>query len=728
MVAALSCQRHCGVLDLAMDLTIVVLNWNVVDMLEGCLVSLPGACGNLWPRTQVIVVDNASTDNSVDMVRSRHPYVQLIALPENVGFTKGNNAGIRVATGSYVLLLNPDTYAHPGSIAALYRYMEEHPEVGIAGPRLLNADGTLQHSRRRFPTLATGILESTPLQRFFSGASAVKHFYMEDVPDEGAQEVDWLSGAALLCRRATLEQIGPFDPGYFMFSEEVDLCRRAKDAGWQVAYVPEARVTHYGGGSTDQAIAARHIHFNSSKARYFRVHEGRLIGELVRLFIMSSYAVQMVSEASKWLLRHKRHMRSTRIKMYARVLGSGLRRKVGDEVSKRHRVSLITGEFPPARGGVGDYTCKLTLALNEQGAEAGVLTQRVGNDEKGAASSLGRTRMRVHRTRRLTVGSIVRVLRASRADVAHIQYQTGAYAMRPTINLLPLLLRVLWRKPTVVTFHDLLVPYLFPKAGPVREWANRLLTRGASAVIATNAADAERLKGWGVQEPHLIPIGSNIKNNPPADYSREAWRAEHGVEADKVLLAYFGFLNSTKGLDSLLESIAILEGREPGCYRLMMVGGGLGSSDPTNRATAAALDDLAGKLGIAGALIWTGYLETEGVSAALLSADMAVLPYADGASFRRGSLLAVLEHGLPLITTRPGTGRHETAQPRLEHSENAMLIPPGNVDALVEAIEQLSSDDSLKRRLGRGAVALAQHFTWETIATSHLLLYNRLIN
>ncbi|MGA7731295.1 MAG: glycosyltransferase, partial [Chloroflexia bacterium] len=363
----------------------------------------------------------------------------------------------------------------------------------------------------------------------------------------------------------------------------------------------------------------------------------------------------------------------------------------------------------------------------------------------------------VHRPPRITHKAALRALRGADAKVAHIQYQTGAYEMRPTVNMLPLLLRLPWGWPTVVTFHDLLVPYLFPKAGPVREWANRLLARTATAVIATNPDDAKRLQSWGVRRLELIPIGSNIRNDPPLGFDRQAWRAGRGISPGATLLAYFGFLNSTKGLDSLLRAISNLEKRTPGLYRLMMVGGGLGSSDPTNRATAGALDALARDLGVADSLTWTGYLEPQEVSAALLSADMAVLPFADGASFRRGSLLAVLEHGLPLITTRGrGSGirdwglgieyqeleissgsnpqsairnpqsltpNPQSLIPRLLDSENALLVPPGDAAALVVAIERLAVDDALRLKLAGGARSLARHFSWETIAERHTLLY-----
>jgi glycosyltransferase involved in cell wall biosynthesis len=380
---------------------------------------------------------------------------------------------------------------------------------------------------------------------------------------------------------------------------------------------------------------------------------------------------------------------------------------------------LITGEFPPARGGVGDYTNKLSNALQEQGIGTKVFTK---SESRNQSSERNSPALRV---RRITLKTTLAALKGSRARLAHIQYQTGAYEMRPTANLLPLLLKPRWGRPTVVTFHDLLVPYLFPKAGPVREWINRVMARSAGAVIATNEGDAARLEEWGVRRLELIPIGSNIENDPPGGFNRDRWRAERGVEPGTILLAYFGFLNSTKGLDTLLRTVAGLERYHPNRYRLIMVGGGLGSSDPTNRATAGALDELARELGVAERLIWTGYLEPQEVSAALLSADIAVLPFADGATFRRGSLLAVLEHGLPLITTiaeQDTTGRG----PRLVDGENALLVRIGDEEALMSAIERLAQDDALREKLARGSAALARHFSWEAIAEQHARLYDDL--
>jgi hypothetical protein len=329
------------------DLSIVILSWNVRDLLAGCLRALPEATGAWWGRAEVIVVDNASSDGSAEMVRREFPGVRVIALERNLGFSGGNNVGIGASEGRLVLLLNPDTVPHPGSVERLCDYMEANPEAGIAGPRLLNPDGTLQPSRRRFPTFATALVESTPLQRVMPDAVVLRRFYMLDRPDDETQEVGWLSGAALLCRRDALEQVGGFDTGFFMFSEEVDLCRRVSRAGWRVVYLPEAQITHYGGASTEQAVPSRHINFNAARVRYFRKHHGMVAGRVLRLYLLGTYAAQAASEAAKLALGHKPALRRGRLAMYGQVLRSGLR-STGVMRRKGAEVLLITGEYPPA--------------------------------------------------------------------------------------------------------------------------------------------------------------------------------------------------------------------------------------------------------------------------------------------------------------------------------------------------------------------------------------------
>ena len=306
------------------DLSVIIVNWNVRDLLRRCLRSLYSSATESGLAVQVIVVDNGSTDGSVEMVRSAFPAVHLIVNRDNRGFPAANNQGLAVAQGRYSLILNPDTEIVGDALATMVAFADAHPDVGIVGPQLLNPDGTVQSSRRRFPTLATAFFESTWLQRY-GPRRILEHYYVLDRPDDRAQDVDWLYGAAFMARREAVAQVGLLDEGYFMYSEELDWCRRFRDAGWRVVYLPTAQVIHYGGKSSEQVIAARHIHFQTSKVRYFRKYHGRMAAEALRWFLLGNYLWQLGLEGGKWLLGHKRPLRAARIDAYRQVLRSRLK-------------------------------------------------------------------------------------------------------------------------------------------------------------------------------------------------------------------------------------------------------------------------------------------------------------------------------------------------------------------------------------------------------------------
>ena len=305
--------------DLA-ELSIVIVSWNVRELLRACLAALPG-------DTEVIVVDNASTDGSAAMVAAEFPSVKLAANHENRGFTGGNNQGLALARGTYLLLLNPDTVVQGDALATLVSYLESHPAAGVVGPQLRYGDGSLQSSRRRFPTLVMALFESTPLAWHWPPErnSWARRYHLADQPADVEQEVDWLVGAALLTRRAVLDQVGGFDEGYFMYSEELDWQRRAKGAGWKIVYLPQAVITHYEGRSSEQVTAARHIRFNTSKVRYFRKHHGPVQAQTLRFALLVMFAIEWVIEAVKYMLGSRRALRAERMQTYGRLLKSGLR-------------------------------------------------------------------------------------------------------------------------------------------------------------------------------------------------------------------------------------------------------------------------------------------------------------------------------------------------------------------------------------------------------------------
>ncbi len=386
------------------------------------------------------------------------------------------------------------------------------------------------------------------------------------------------------------------------------------------------------------------------------------------------------------------------------------------------KTCLVTGEFPPMQGGVGDYTRQLGLALAAEGVEVCIVTSA---QAQGADFPTLKVLPVVEKWGWGAWGVILDVLEDEKPDVLHIQYQAAAYGMHPAVNLLPWRLRLRNHRPALVTtFHDLRVPYLFPKAGPLRRWAITTMARGCDAVIATNIEDLLTLRrdferNGLLPKPALyhIPIGANIRPNPPEGYDRDAWRARWGVSKEDFLLSYFGFLNESKGVDTLIHALKILvdEGYP---VKLLMVGGQTGSSDPTNVEYARKIKSLIEELGLDERVMWTGFTPPEEVSANLLASDACVLPYKDGVSLRRGSLHAALVHCLPVVSTYPRVSIKE-----LVNEENILLVPPSDPYALSEAIVRLYEDEDLRDRLRQGACELAKEFGWEGIARDTIEVY-----
>ncbi len=318
-------------------LTVVIVNWNVRDALRACVASLQAHPARRHPQ-RIIVVDNASTDGSVAMLRDEFPAVHVVISAQNLGYGGGNNLGLAWAEqldcdagqttadqAAYFLILNPDTEATPGALDALLEYADAHPDAGVVGPQLRYADGAAQSSRRRFPTLATALFESTWLQPL-APRRLLDDYYVRDRRDDETCDVDWLVGAALLTRREVYRQVGGFDAqAFFMYSEEIDWCRRIKQAGWRVVYHPQAVIVHHEGKSSAQVSAQRMIYFNTSKVRYFAKHHGRAQAGALRLALLSLFAQQSLVEGAKWLIGHRRPLRAARLAAYRAVLRSGLR-------------------------------------------------------------------------------------------------------------------------------------------------------------------------------------------------------------------------------------------------------------------------------------------------------------------------------------------------------------------------------------------------------------------
>jgi N-acetylglucosaminyl-diphospho-decaprenol L-rhamnosyltransferase len=258
--------------------------------------------------------------------------VRLIRNARNVGFAAAHNRALREATGRYWLVLNSDAAPTAGSLRTLVEFMDSRPEVAVAGPRLRYPDGSMQPSRRRFPTLITLFMESTQLQRFWPTNAVLRRYYVQDRSDDEPQDVDWLVGACLCVRASAAHQVGLFDERFFMYSEELDWCRRFRDAGWRVVYVPTAEVVHVEGASSRLDLAARDRLFQASKLAYTAKWHGPLVARALRAYLVLEYLARGVEEAAKLLARSRVSERRARL----RVISSGLRSAVrrGDPVHK----------------------------------------------------------------------------------------------------------------------------------------------------------------------------------------------------------------------------------------------------------------------------------------------------------------------------------------------------------------------------------------------------------
>jgi N-acetylglucosaminyl-diphospho-decaprenol L-rhamnosyltransferase len=301
------------------DLSISVVSFRTPTTLRQTLSALETARADV--DLEVTVIDNASGDGSPEMIDAQFPWVHLVRNQRNVGFGAAHNQALRTATARYALVLNSDATPTRGALLTLVEFLDTHPEVAVVGPKLRYPDGSVQPSRRRFPTVATLFLESTQLQRFSPGNRVLQRFYVADRSDDMPQDVDWLVGACLCVRVRAMREVGLFDERYFMYSEEMDWCRRFRQAGWRVAYVPTAEVVHLEGASTRQDLAARDRQFQASKLRYAAKWHGRWVARALRAYLVVEYVGRAAEEAAKLALGSRVDERRTRL----RVIGSGLR-------------------------------------------------------------------------------------------------------------------------------------------------------------------------------------------------------------------------------------------------------------------------------------------------------------------------------------------------------------------------------------------------------------------
>jgi len=255
-----------------MELSIVIINWNDGKVLPGCLQSI---CRETKETEyEIVISDNGSTDGSLDYVRSNHPEAMIVENGANLGFSRGNNSGIAVARGEYVLILNPDTIIMDRALDRLVCWADKHPEAAAFGCRVLNPDGSLQHSARPFPSIRRYWMAALGLR----GLALISSSFCSDTytgwDGTSEREIDWQSGCCVMFRRSILREMGGFDPAFFYHYEEVDLCFRVHQAGYRILYTPKATITHLGGQSVGRFPIRFAIESFRNQHKYFNKHYG----------------------------------------------------------------------------------------------------------------------------------------------------------------------------------------------------------------------------------------------------------------------------------------------------------------------------------------------------------------------------------------------------------------------------------------------------------------------
>ena len=282
------------------DLSIAIVNWNTRDLLAGCLFSIQKEYQRSIPlNIETFVVDNASADGSTQMVLERFPWVRLIVNQKNLGFAQANNQAIQQSTGRYVLLLNSDTEVHPGALRTLVAFMDSHSQAGACGARLIDGDGTLEHACHPMLTPEREFWRLAFFDRLWPRAT----YSMETWDIETPQQVEVIKGACLLLRREAMDKVGWLDDRFHMYTEEVDICYRLAQAGWELWYVPRAVVTHYGAASSKQIADDMYVQLYRSKIQFYRKVGGQGSARRFKILTTAAYLPRVLLHPKRRVYR-----------------------------------------------------------------------------------------------------------------------------------------------------------------------------------------------------------------------------------------------------------------------------------------------------------------------------------------------------------------------------------------------------------------------------------------
>jgi len=384
-------------------------------------------------------------------------------------------------------------------------------------------------------------------------------------------------------------------------------------------------------------------------------------------------------------------------------------------MEKKLNICIISGAFPPCRDGIGDYTARLIGGLRKENVRVSLITSK----EEQILKYLKENNIEnvfpiIKRWNIFAVFSILEFAAEGKFDIIHLQFPSSRYRRTFFLCFLPVLLGLFLRKKTVVTLHEFSISY------PINKLRQIILGLGSSKVVLTDNNEIEKFPAFfiaGKRKICFIPIGSNIDIYKADSEEKEEFFKKTGLSKQAKIIAFFGFIHSNKGLDCLLKAVKKVEACGISVQLLIM-----SQLDFETNAYHARIKKLIGTLELDKTVFITGYLSPEEVSKFLSFSDICALPFNDGATLRRGTLMAALSHGKAVISTH--AGGNDSLQ--LIDRKNILLVPSGNAQALAEAIKTICTDDNLRRKIEEGAFCLSKDFSWDKIACMHKELYSRL--
>jgi GT2 family glycosyltransferase len=296
-----------------MKISAIIVSWNAKEFLLECIDSILSQ--KVPASLEIIVIDNASSDGSAEAVKAKFPDVKLICNKDNYGFAKGNNIGIKASDGDYLFLINSDVVVREGCLNKMIEYMNEHPKIGILGPKIVGTNDRVQRSCMGYPSLWNALTRALALDSLFPGSKLFGGQLLTFWGHDEVRAVEVINGCFWMLRRSAMQEVGLLDESFFIYGEDIDWCKRFNESGWKVVFFPDAEAIHYGGASSKNAPIKFYLEMQRANYQYWVKHHSRLASDAFLLINLLHHTIRIIGEIAMYsLVRSKRNVATYKIK------------------------------------------------------------------------------------------------------------------------------------------------------------------------------------------------------------------------------------------------------------------------------------------------------------------------------------------------------------------------------------------------------------------------------